>query len=244
MILLIISFNFNLFFPYNQNLINDYGLGPNVKVLQGQPILIFDLNLKIILSIIACLAGALLLSVLKTKWLLIKNSRKLTFVAYNIFLQLLIILFFLGFDRYFLLLLPFILILFLPDFKINKFTLTISILLLAIFTFFSISLTRNYLDWNRAKNILYQQISQTKFYYQIEGGYELNGWYTYNIMQNFPVIVDLTKPWYLHRLFSANTNEYVISFSVLPKYKILSSQEYYNYFLFKKIKIYLLQKIY
>ncbi|MBU4360259.1 glycosyltransferase family 39 protein [Patescibacteria group bacterium] len=244
LILLIISFQFNLFFPYNQNIINDYGLGPNIKILQGLPLLIFNLNLKIILSIIACFAGAILLIVLKIKWLAIKNNSLLTFIAYNFLLQLLIILSFLGFDRYFLLLLPLILILILPDFKINKFIFVIPILLLSILAFFSVSLTKNYLDWNRARNILYQQISQTKFYYQIEGGYELNGWYTYNIMQNFPVVVDLTKPWYLHRLFSANTNEYIISFSVLSKHKILAFEEYYNYFLFKKVKIYLLQKMY
>lgn len=243
-LLLLITFYFNLFFPYNQNIINNYGLGPNTEVMQGIPPLIFSDIFRIIISIIACFGGAIIISALKTAFNNIKNNFLLKFIFINFILQLILILFFKGFDRYFLLLLPMILILILPNIKVSKYLYAVPITLLLILSFFSITLNKNYLDWNRARNNLYQQISQTKFYHQIEGGYELNGWYTYDIMQNFPVIVDLTKPWYLHRLFSPNTNEYVISFSVLSNHKILDSREYYNYFLFRKVKIYLLQKIY
>lgn len=243
-ILLFVTFYFNLFFPYDQNIINDYGLGPNTQVLQGLPALVFTKTLKIIISVLACFGGAILITTLKNIIKKIKNNLFLNFVFINFILQLILILFFKGFDRYFLLVLPMILILFLSGIKTNKKVYIVSIILLLIFSFFSITLNKNYLDWNRARNSLYQQISQTKFYYQIEGGYELNGWYTYDIMQNAPVVVDLTKPWYLHRLFSPNTNEFVISFSILPNHKILDSRKYYNYFLFKKEIIYLLQKNY
>ena len=127
-----------------------------------------------------------------------------------------------------------------PETIDNKYTL--SIILLMIFAFFSLALERNYLDWNRARNDLYHNLIQKEFLHHVEGGYELNGWYTYKIMKNFPKFVENTRPWYLCWLFPKNTNAQIISFSVLPDYKIIYSKKYYNYFLFKDINLYAIEK--
>lgn len=234
-------------FPYNQNIINDYGLGPNIEVLQGTPAIIFTPLFKIFSNLIASLGGALLILFLTINFKKIIANAFLKFIFINFILQLTLILVFISFDRYYLLLLPLIFILIIakePEIVVIKKDFILPIILLLSFSFFSITLERNYMDWNRIRSYFYQEISKSKFYYQIDGGYELNGQYTYEVMKNMPILIDLTRPWYINRLFPQNTMEYVISFSELPNYKIIAEKEYYNYFLFKKVKMYLLQKDY
>lgn len=250
LIFFIFLFNFNYIFrvnfPYNQNIINDYGLGPNIEVLAGTPPIVFASTLKIIVNLLCSLGGALLILFFTISYKKILSETFLKFIFINFILQLMLILTFISFDRYYLLLLPLIFILItsteIETLKKNNFIL--STILLLVFAFFSISLEKNYMDWNRIRSYFYQEITKSKSYYQVDGGYELNGQYTYDAMKNIPILIDLTRPWYINRLFPKNTREYVISFSALPDYKIIMEKEYYNYFLFKKVKIYLLQRVY
>ena len=84
LILVAITFIFNQRFPYNQNIINDYGLGPMIEVLQGTPPLIFNWQLKLIVSLVASWGGALLITILiiKIKKLL-KDNNLLNLVFLN-----------------------------------------------------------------------------------------------------------------------------------------------------------------
>ena len=244
----LLSFN-NLLgvnFPYNQNIINNFGLGPNTEVMSGTPPIIFTNTLKIIVNVLASLGGAFLILFFITNYKKILADTFLKFILINFILQLTLILVFISFDRYYLLLLPliFILIVSTKTEKITNHDFILPITFLLLFAFFSVSLQRNYMDWNRIRSYFYQETIKNKFYYQVDGGYELNGQYTYDIMKKIPILIDLTRPWYINRLFPKNTREYVISFSELPNYKIVTEKEYYNYFLFKKIKLYLLKKIY
>jgi len=208
--------------------------------LQGTPPLILNGALKLFLSLVACFGGALLITILIIKSKKLLKDNLLTFVFLNFVFQLIFILIFIGFDRYFLVLLPLCLIMVLPEAINNKYTL--SVIILITFAFFSLTLERNYLDWNRIRNKLYNNLIQTEFLQHVEGGYELNGWYTYKIMKNFPKKIEPLKPWYLCWLFPQNTNKYVISFSVLPGYEVIKSEKYYNYFLFKNINLYVVKK--
>lgn len=234
-------------FPYIQNIINDYGLGPNTEVLMGIPAIVFTATLKIIVNLGASLGGALLLLFFILNFKKIWSNIFLKFIFINFILQLMLILVFISFDRYYLLLLPLIFILITatePEMFVTKKNFILPIIFLLFFAFFSITLERNYMDWNRIRSYFYQETAKNKLYYQIDGGYELNGQYTYEVMKNIPILIDLSRPWYINRLFPKNTMEYVISFSELSNYKTIAEEEYYNYFLFKKVKMYLLQKKY
>ena len=221
-------------------------MGPNTEVMSGTPPIIFTNTLKIIVNVLASLGGAFLILFFITNYKKILADTFLKFILINFILQLTLILVFISFDRYYLLLLPliFILIVSTKTEKITNHDFILPITFLLLFAFFSVSLQRNYMDWNRIRSYFYQETIKNKFYYQVDGGYELNGQYTYDIMKKIPILIDLTRPWYINRLFPKNTREYVISFSELPNYKIVTEKEYYNYFLFKKIKLYLLKKIY
>ncbi len=234
-------------FPYKQNIINDYGLGPNTEVLQGVPAIVFTSTLKIIVNLGASFGGALLLLFLIINFKKILSSTFLKLIFINFILQLTLILVFISFDRYYLLLLPLVFILITTietELIVTKKDFILSIIFLLLFAFFSVTLERNYMDWNRIRSYFYQETVKSKLTHQIDGGYELNGQYTYDVMKNMPILIDLTRPWYINRLFPKNTMEYVISFSELPKHKLIAEKEYYNYFLLKKVKIYLLKKTY
>lgn len=245
-LLIIAHIFFNASFPYIQNIINDFGLGPNIEVMAGTPEAVFTSFFKILLSLLSSFGGALLIFTLSTNFKKIVSDNFSKLVLINFILQLGLILSFKSFDRYYLLLLPMIFILvsqFIEENIIPKYFILPTILLVSM-SFLTVTLEKNYMDWNRIRSYFYQETIKNKLVYQIDGGYELNGEYSYETMKNMPIDIDLTRPWYINRLFPKNTREFVISFSELPNYQIIAEKSYYNYFLFKNLKIYLLKKTY
>jgi hypothetical protein len=83
------------------------------------------------------------------------------------------------FDRYYLFFLPFFILLFIPvHFKSSALLNGLAIVVLAIYGFFSVAGTHDYLDFNRARwqalnKLLASGISPA----EIDGGFEFNGWY-------------------------------------------------------------------
>lgn len=109
------------------------------------------------------------------------NQLKLRFIsllmiaAYWLFLML-------GnyfFDRYYLFFLPFFILLFVPArFISSAFANTLAVVILVIYSFFSISGTHDYLAFNRARwQALTKLVASGITPAEIDGGFEFNGWY-------------------------------------------------------------------
>jgi hypothetical protein len=90
------------------------------------------------------------------------------------------------FDRYFMILLPFLLIVFVEIFKVsrmkfNKTSILLSLTFLIIFGYFSVFGTIDYLNWNKIRWNALNELTEKEHISsdKIDGGYEFNGWLCY-----------------------------------------------------------------
>lgn len=118
-----------------------------------------------------------------------------------------------SFDRYYLPLLPFLMMLLVPVIRSpgNRIVTVISLLLITLYAAFSIGGTHDYLAWNRARwEALNDLMKSGVPARQIDGGFEFNGWYFYDPLyrsKRFP------KWWYVQ------DDLYTLSFGDLPGYE-------------------------
>ena len=92
--------------------------------------------------------------------------------------------------------------------------------------YFSITQTQFYLNWNQARwDLANQAISNTTKPNQIDAGYEWNGWNSYWDNVEIEKKEDKSSHWWIGSLFPLNTREYVVSFSSLADYSIVSEKQ-------------------
>ena len=108
--------------------------------------------------------------------------------------------------------------------KYNYCKVTFSVIVI-FFAIYSIIGTYNYLEWNRVRWFLGESlVSKGILVENIEGGYEMNGWYLYNKdLGNKPT--PTWAPWYVMDIAKGHQMKYIISFSNLGGYEVLDKKK-------------------
>ena len=210
-------------FPYVDNIISLYGLGPIQSVIAGNLKLLAPSWAWGLITLIAAASLALSIFILNKKH---NNSEPIGFIYLFGWLYLIPILLFKSFDRYFLPLLLVIIIALAQNLKHLKFNYLIAILILIPVGAYSLTQTDHYLRWNQARweladSVLKQGVPAE----QIDGGYEWNGWHGYwsaanSGIKNGPK----TAPLWIYQLFVNNTEDYITSFSQFKGYETIATK--------------------
>ncbi|MFH1610679.1 MAG: glycosyltransferase family 39 protein [Patescibacteria group bacterium] len=215
-------------FPALGNMINKFGLGPNISVMQGflEPWL--GSNFYIILHYFLSVLGAINIFILvQFVKLRDKKINNLLFLWLFLLLYILTILPIRSFDRYLLLILPCILLFFGWVLTTFKWSQSVLIFLLVPLCLYSYVGTYNYLAWNKSRwKVGNKFLSQGIAVQEIEGGYEWDGWHLYKktIYKSLGDFTPNWSPWYVKDLFSGHNMKYIISFSELGGYKVIDKQ--------------------
>ena len=269
------------FLGYQGFIVNNYGLGP--RLLAGTPSVIPNIIWLIIAipSIIASLifVSIIVYEVFYKKYFNLESLKKLKlrkgsinfFIILVLLLQLIFILIKSSvFDRYFLVLVPFFIILMFSFMRELKFKFQVKylyfvVILLAIFSLIG---THDYISWNKARwqgiNYLFNQGISPK---EIDGGFEFNGWYLYeyalanltkyetNKKIENKKIFDLfsVKSFSSSQYHPTNPNaiswwfvvddKYIISFSETKGYDVIKKIDYNSLLYMKKEYIYVLKRV-
>jgi len=208
---ILLFFSFDYLFLDLGNIISLSGLGPSNLVLQGK----IDFHNLIIYRII----NSIIIFTIPLYFLFSKKI-KIHFIYLFSFFYLLLILPILSFDRYLLMILPIALIYFASLLEKYNYSQFIFIFITILFAIYSTLATYNYLEWQRvrwslADSLIKENISRE----DIEGGYEMNGWYLYNKdlgHENTP----FWAPWYVRDISPGHQMKYIISFSPLGGYEV------------------------
>lgn len=218
----LIKLSTNTQLPYVLNILNFFGLGPNKDVLNGVLQFQFPGWLWGAVTVVAAICTATLLYAATQKstapkyqswwlWGAIINAAPLLFVE--------------SFDRY-VLPIAFLLVIFV-SFKINwtRTQVIVAAGAVAFISLYSVSQTAFYLRWNEARWQLANQAAQIGAPLNtIDGGYEWNGMHAYwSAATSGLPHGTWTSPWWIRRLFVDNTEDYVVSFSPLHNYTIVTS---------------------
>ncbi len=241
---------FNKLLPLRPNVLFDYGMGPatlrDVDILSLNHINKIPLAVWVVLTFIGVAGFLLMLSMLL---LSIKNFRlsrlnKSSFPVYFIFLTTAFYLLTISlsdfYDRYLLLLLPLTMFLMIKfsDGQIlsnNYIQRIISSLVIIVFLLFTTYETQNYFSWNRCRwqaiDYLTKELNIGKD--KIDGGFEFNGWYGYDV--NY--IPEKGKSWWW-----VKDDQYIISFGPLNNYSVLKKFKYSSLTKIKYLYILIKQK--
>jgi 4-amino-4-deoxy-L-arabinose transferase-like glycosyltransferase len=228
---------YGLVFPYFGNVISVYGLGPRQPnlTLAGAPTpLLVPLAAFVLTVIVSFVAGVSLYLLISGAWRLLKERafgedfRFSIFLAVNIVTQFGVVALFVGFDRYYLSLLFFTLVL-LALVGRNQKTRAVSWVLLALFAVISIVGTSSYLRENALKwQLANDLVARGEKITQVDGGYEWLGWNWYK--KGNPTWLpyyDPSKPWYITSLFPDVLRNYVISYDAMSAgYRLVGVYSY------------------
>ncbi|MBI5222676.1 MAG: glycosyltransferase family 39 protein [Candidatus Magasanikbacteria bacterium] len=215
---------FHLQFPYVDNIISLYGLGPMKTVIAGNLKLLAPSWIWGLVTLTAAGGLALLIFILSKKH---NNTEPVQFIYLFGWFYFIPILLFKSFDRYFLPLLLVVIIALTQNLKYLKFNYFFAVLILIPVSAYSLTQTDHYLRWNQARweladSILKQNVPAE----QIDGGYEWDGWNSYwsatnSGIKNGPE----TAPWWIYQIFVNNTEDYIISFSQFNGYEIIDTKK-------------------
>ncbi len=219
-IVMIIKLTTDTQLPYVLNIINVFGLGPNKNVLNGVLQFQFPAWVWGAATVGAASSAATLVYTSLTKsehqpwwlWAAMVNAVPLLMVE--------------SFDRYILpvtILFCFYLVSKLPWTRAQT---VVALTAIAIISLYSVSQTSFYLRLNQARWQLaeYAANQGDAPRHTIDGGYEWNGWYSYwNAQASGRPHGTWTAPWWIRALFVNNTEDYIVSFSPLPPYQVVSS---------------------
>ncbi len=231
-------------FPYVPNTITPEGLGPMTDTLSGLYLPLFPHWVWLLVSGLAGLGLGFLLANL---WLILKNNKFYTSPHIIIINFSLIfcgpILLFTGFDRYFIPLIltgTLLLILENPHTKPSP----LAWLIILVMSFYTLSQTQFYLNWNRAKAELVT-VAITKYGAEIntlDAGYEWTGYYGYWQSAQIPKVYrwPVGSPWWIRFLMINNNRQQVISSSPEKNYSIIEQRSVRG--LNPNNKLYLLQR--
>lgn len=181
--------------------------------------------LGIITIISAASAGWLIYMILRNKT---EKKQELNFVYLFGILFLIPILLFVSFDRYFLpifFVISILLVAKLQEKEISKIAIGTCLLIFAIF---SISQTSFYMNWNKtrwnmAENILFKSDLET---YHIDAGYEWNGFQSYwSAQESDKTHGPVGSPWWIRHVFVNNTSDYALSFSPIEGFDVIEQEK-------------------
>lgn len=212
-------------FPTN-NVMNFYGLGPVLPVLQGNPGVTWGTPLAYsILQAVAAVVSGINFYILAHWWRYYRFAfdYKTAFVLFYLLLITMIY----SFDRYLVLILPFWLLA-LAIFAVRyNYRLWVAMLGGGVIALYSLIGTYNYLSWNQVRwQIGDVLVSQGVPLRGIENGYEWNGWHIYYGSYGQPIGTTTPKwaPWYVKNLFEGHSMDYIISFSPIDTYQVVWRQ--------------------
>lgn len=227
--------------PLTKNIWYDFGLGPPLLrdefVLQlphlyrAPPILWLSITVvgvfgaAILLQNLCSIIGGLFRHTKVSKPAAEKRSDILVISEYSIYLTFLGLAFLsikAFFDRYLIFLLPLSILIIRPiHLRVKHWLFFVVVVLCVIYTIFTVAATHDYLSWNRArwKALHYLTEESNISYKKIDGGYEFNNWYGYNI-----------DTWhelsYMPGERKNSDNEYVVSFGPIIGYKEIRRYPY------------------
>jgi hypothetical protein len=234
-------FNFSWSSRYEKigNIINQFGLGP-YRVIQGNLEIFLTEDFFLLLDLLAGICFGSLLYLIWVKFDKIEHD--LNFIIIFFLTYLGVVSSVVAFDRYILPITLSVLIILasvIKQFNVNYKVTFCCILIIGIF---SISQTQHYIEWNRvrtkfANSVLDNKVPATK----IDAGVEWNGVHDYWNVAHTKIKPTESKPWWIQDMFSANTEEYVVSFSKFDKYNILKQKQLDSWFN-PNNEIYLLEK--
>lgn len=241
----------DVFFPYFGNIISIYGLGPRDPngVLHGSPIQIATLNEVILITVLVSLSAGIILSILVDiiTGFSEKNTgskKMIIFLALSAVSQIAVVFMFLSFDRYYLPIFLFLLIIisyFINTKKIPIINIIILLILcIPVIMLTKLSLTENRIKWQVADDLKKSGVPIS----DIDAGYEWLGWNWYGKTPSWRLPYwEEGTPWYISRLYPDNERVYVISHEpIIDSYKLTSKYSYgrifdmqFNLYLHKKI---------
>jgi hypothetical protein len=175
---LIPSFDKEPYFPYTIPILSPFGpFGGHFQIGMGPTLL--PMTLRKILSVAGCIGGAYLLTALVE---FIQERRPVGLICSFVGLHLILLFFAPGFyDRYFLVLLPGALLLMggsAEPLPMPRIQWTTGLILLAGTAVSSVALMHDWLSWNRTRwQMGREALAQGKDPWDIEGGFEWDGWY-------------------------------------------------------------------
>lgn len=220
---LIIKITTDTQLPYVLNILNLFGLGPNQNVLNGT----LQFHLPAWLWGAATVAAAISASALS--YTLItqpKSTNHRSWWLWAAVVSAAPLLVVESFDRYVLpvaLLIAFAVTANLTWTRKQTIIATVAIILISSY---SLSQTKFYLTWNEARWQLatYATTLHPGPTSHIDGGYEWNGWHSYWDAQNSNLPHGTwTAPWWIRSLFVNNTQDYIVSFSPIAPYQVVTS---------------------
>lgn len=229
----------NHLFPGMGNIINIFGLGPSLSVLQGD-LSVWGNNSTYVIINIILVFGAVINSFLLFDKKLFQEDMQFSYIFFVIYLLTIVSVF--SFDRYLLILLPIILLYYSRVLKLYSWSISVFLITLFIFIIYSTIGTYNYLSWNKirwnlADNLVESGVSKK----DIEAGYEWNGWNIYNSSFKLNDTTPVWAPWYIKELTPGHHMKYIISFEPLGGYELLDKKMVPS--IFSNIKYLYLNKV-
>ena len=210
------------------NIISRYGLGATREVMQGDLAVWGKDWWYVAMYVLGGIFVGMVIFLLRTHRNLFSfTSEKIQVVVLFILLYGGLLCVIQSYDRYLLVLLPFLLILLAPLLTLRCSRVMLIALILVQWGYGVVG-EHNYLAWNQARWELGDRVLHHGVNAQdIEGGYEWNGWMYYRQTQMNPIgtITPAWAPWYVHDLYPGDTMPYIIAFSPLGGYRVIDSQK-------------------
>jgi len=162
------------------------------------------------------------------------------------------------FSRYYLILVPFFVILILEITRQIKLNRKVFVLLLSFYAAFSFVVTQDVMSWNQAKwqtaqRLLDKAIAPRK----ISAGFAWDAWQSYQYASEHPLEIATQKgdiPWWIEELLPVIDPRYLISNSPVPtgfkhftyfgdtRYNVIDSVDYFSLFYMRSIPVYVLER--
>ncbi len=215
-------------FPKMGNIINLYGLGPSKSIMQGDIVSNpGSLDLFFINLILVFLSIFNILYLYENRKIVFGYIKKNAFVFIFLLIYLLLILPIMSFDRYLLIIFPFLILLCALIIEKQNFSKRIFVILLLIQIIFVFIETRDYLLWNKTRWDMGRDLLSTSNIKDIEAGYEWNGWNLYRLSENEPLgkFTPTWAPWYVKQISKNHQMKYIISFSELGGYRVIDKRK-------------------
>jgi len=162
------------------------------------------------------------------------------------------------FNRYYLTLIPFFILIFLEATRHLKINKIIFSFLLILYSILSIAITQDFMSWNQAKWQAAQRLLDKDIpSKQISAGFAWDAWHNCRYSQQHPYEIAPQKgdiPWWIEELTPVIDPYYLISSSPIPtgfeffnyydndRYTVIDSCDYLSFFYMRNNKIYLLER--
>jgi hypothetical protein len=244
--------------PLSGNIINTSGIGPltlrDTDILNASHVATLPTSLWLIITalsltggtMLVCTAGILSIRLLHafTPGKMNSNQAVATFFFLSAFIYVIPLLVSGFFDRYLVPLIPILaanICCLLAEGQSEscitrkKLFNVISLLLIVLFSVFSVSGTRDYLTWNRARWEILNDVTEGKRIQagEIDGGFEFNGLYMYDPAYNQKP----GKSWWW-----VKGDRFVVSFGAIPGYSIIREYKYRQWLPLANGSVMLLEK--